>query len=124
MGLHQSIARLSGFRCTATEVPEAIERLLRAYLAQRNGGENLREYFARYTNDELRSQLAGAVVEAEVRDISAGPVPHGVGDNADQMSEANLFPMFLKLAGRRRLSSARARLPARRSLPCWNQARM
>ena len=80
VGLHQGVARLSGFRCTATEVPEAIERLLRAYLAQRNGGENLREYFARYTNDELRSQLAGAVVAAEVRDRAAGPVPHGVGE--------------------------------------------
>jgi sulfite reductase (ferredoxin) len=80
VGLHQGVARLSGFRCSATEVPEAIERLLRAYLVQRNGGENLREYFARYSNDELRAQLAGAVVAAEVRDRAAGPVPHGVGE--------------------------------------------
>ena len=31
VGANQSIARLSGYRCAAHEVPEAIERLLRAY---------------------------------------------------------------------------------------------
>jgi sulfite reductase (ferredoxin) len=80
VGANQSIARLSGYRCAATEVPESIERLLRAYLSNRNGGENLRQYFSRYSNEELRAQLAGREVVAELRDVSAGPVPHGVGD--------------------------------------------
>ena len=34
VGLNQAIARLTGYRCTADEVPDAIERLLRAYLAE------------------------------------------------------------------------------------------
>jgi sulfite reductase (ferredoxin) len=80
VGANQSIARLSGYRCAASEVPESIERLLRAYIANRSGGENLRQYFARYTNEELRGQLAGREVLAESRDLPAGPVPHGVGD--------------------------------------------
>jgi sulfite reductase (ferredoxin) len=80
VGANQSIARLSGYRCPATEVPESIERLLRAYIANRNGGENLRHYFSRYSNEELRAQLAGREVLAELRDTAAGPVPHGVGE--------------------------------------------
>jgi sulfite reductase (ferredoxin) len=80
VGANQSIARLSGYRCAAHEVPESIERLLRAYLANRSGGENLRQYFARYTNEELRAQLAGHDAPPELRDLPAGPVPHGVGE--------------------------------------------
>ena len=80
VGAHQSIARLSGYRCAATEVPDAIERLLRAYLANRGGGENLRQYFSRHSNEELRAQLAGRIVAEELRDLPTGPVPHGVGD--------------------------------------------
>ena len=44
VGLHQSIARPVGYRCLATEVPEAIERLLRRYLADSDAGENLRHF--------------------------------------------------------------------------------
>ncbi len=80
VGANQSIARLSGYRCTAGEVPASIERLLRSYLAGRREGENLRQYFSRFSNDELRAQLAGQFVEAELRDVSAGPVPHGIGE--------------------------------------------
>ena len=80
VGANQSIARLSGYRCTAEDVPESIERLLRTYLARRRDGENLRQYFSRFSNDELRAQLAGQFVEAELRDLSAGPVPHGLGE--------------------------------------------
>ncbi|MGA8038204.1 MAG: nitrite/sulfite reductase [Candidatus Acidiferrales bacterium] len=80
VGANQSIARQSGYRCAATEVPESIERLLRAYLTSRTRGENLRQYFSRHTKDELRAQLAGRLVAAELRDVAAGPVPHGVGD--------------------------------------------
>ncbi len=80
VGEHQRIARPIGFRCAAREVPDAIERLLHAYLANRNNGENLRAYFARFSDDELRAQLAGHVLEAVSRDPSPGPVPHGAGD--------------------------------------------
>jgi sulfite reductase (ferredoxin) len=78
VGLHQSIARPVGYRCLASEVPDAIERLLQRYLAEREAGENLRQFFARHTNDELRGFLAGQWLEAVDRDPSPGRVPHGV----------------------------------------------
>ena len=78
VGLHQSIARPVGYRCLASEVPDAIERLLRHYLAERGAGENLRQFFSRHTNDELRGFLAGHWVDAVQRDPSPGRVPHGV----------------------------------------------
>ncbi|MGB0036947.1 MAG: nitrite/sulfite reductase [Candidatus Acidiferrales bacterium] len=80
VGEHQRIARQIGFRCTAQAVPEAIERLLCTYLANRYENENLRAYFSRHSDDELRTQLAGYVLEAVCRDPSPGPVPHGAGD--------------------------------------------
>jgi sulfite reductase (ferredoxin) len=60
VGLHQATARPLSYRCPASEVPETIERLLRAYLERRCPGENLRAYFARFSDQELRDQLAGA----------------------------------------------------------------
>lgn len=80
VGQHQRIARPIGYRCSAAEVPDAIERLLRAYLSSRTEGENLRAYFSRHSDSDLRAQLAGAVMEAVARDTSPGPVPHGVAD--------------------------------------------
>jgi sulfite reductase (ferredoxin) len=78
VGLHQSIARPVGYRCTASEVPEAIERLLNSYLAEREPGENLRSFFARHSDLELRSLLAGEFVPPVERDPAAGRVPHGL----------------------------------------------
>jgi len=80
VGEHQNIARLSGYRCIAQEVPAAIERLLTSYIAQRHDSENLRAYFSRHSNTELRAQLAGEEIIAVSRDLSPGPVPHGVAD--------------------------------------------
>jgi sulfite reductase (ferredoxin) len=80
VGEHQRFARPIGFRCTAHEVPDAIERLLGFYLLNRDENENLRAYFARFSDGELRAQLAGRVLDAVARDASPGPVPHGVGD--------------------------------------------
>jgi len=77
VGLHQSIARAIGYRCLASEVPDAIERLLHRYLERRLPGENLRRFFARHSNDELREFLAGELVAAVARDPSPGRVPHG-----------------------------------------------
>jgi sulfite reductase (ferredoxin) len=85
LGLHQATARPVGYRCPATEVPDALERLLGRFLAQREPGENLRRFFARHSDQELRAFLAGEVVDAVPRDLpvsiqgvtaSAG----GVGD--------------------------------------------
>jgi sulfite reductase (ferredoxin) len=80
VGEHQKIARLSGYRCIAPEVPAAIERLLKTYIAQRGENENLRAYFSRYSDSDLRGQLAGEEIVAVSRDLSPGPVPHGAGE--------------------------------------------
>ncbi|MGA8213232.1 MAG: nitrite/sulfite reductase, partial [Candidatus Sulfotelmatobacter sp.] len=78
LGLNQAIARPVGFRCPATEVPEAIERLLRYYLADGRPGENLRRFFARHSDTDLRNFLAGEFVEAVARDLPEGRVPSSV----------------------------------------------
>jgi len=78
VGQHAGIARPVGYRCPAPLVPEAIERLLREYLGGRRHEENLRAWFARHSNDELRAFLAGEVLAAVERDVAAGHVPHGV----------------------------------------------
>ena len=78
VGSHQAFARPIGYRCTATEVPDAIERLLRAYLQRRYPGENLRQFFARHSDEGLRTFVAGTEVMAVTRDPSPGRVPHGV----------------------------------------------
>jgi sulfite reductase (ferredoxin) len=78
VGLHQSIARPIGYRCLATEVPDAIERLLQHYLIAKGPAENLRQFFARHSDAELREFLAGELVSAVARDPSPGRVPHAV----------------------------------------------
>ena len=72
VGLHQQTARPVGYRCLATEVPDALERLLTGYLQARGPGENLRAYFARSSDEQLREQLAGVVLEAVTRDRCPG----------------------------------------------------
>jgi sulfite reductase (ferredoxin) len=74
LGLHQTTARPVGYRCLASEVPEAIERLLRQYLTARHAGENLRQFFVRHTDTELREFLAGAPVDAVARDLPTNSV--------------------------------------------------
>ena len=78
VGKYARTARQLGYRAAADEVPEAIERLLRGYLAAREPGEDLRAYFARTDDDSLRAQLAGAVVDAVERDAP----PVGAGRHA------------------------------------------
>jgi sulfite reductase (ferredoxin) len=78
VGRFAAIARPIGYRCAASEVPDAIERLLKAFESDRNPGENLRQFFARHSNDEIRALLAGDWAEPVERDAVAGPVPHGV----------------------------------------------
>ncbi len=78
VGRHQAHARAVGYRVPATEVPVAIERLLRAYLGERWGGENFRQFCARHSDEELRELLAGQETAAVARDPSPGHPPHGV----------------------------------------------
>lgn len=78
VGKHQAKARPIGYRAPAAEVPAAIERLLRAYLAERRNGENVRQFCARHPDEKLRDFLAGQEVAAVARDPSPGRPPHGV----------------------------------------------
>ena len=80
VGEYAGISRPVGYRCPAPQVPEAIERLLRKYLAGREPEENLRSWFARHSNDELRGQLAGEDLEPVERDLPTGRVPHAVAE--------------------------------------------
>ena len=63
LGEHAGVARVTGYRAPAAEVPAAIERLLRGYLDDRRDGENLRAWFARHEVAELRELLEGAPQE-------------------------------------------------------------
>jgi len=78
LGQFASIARPVGYRCAATHVPDAIERLLNHFTATRGSAENLRQFLARHTNEEIRNLLAGTTAEPVERDLAAGPVPHSV----------------------------------------------
>jgi sulfite reductase (ferredoxin) len=57
LGVHAGVARLVNYRCLSEDVPEALERLLRAYIASRNGEQNLRSWFAGRTSEDLRRIL-------------------------------------------------------------------
>jgi sulfite reductase (ferredoxin) len=78
VGKYARAARPLGYRAAAEDVPGAIERLLRGYLADRGLGEDLRAYFARTDDDSLRAQLAGTVIDAVERDAP----PVGAGRHA------------------------------------------
>jgi sulfite reductase (ferredoxin) len=78
VGEYAGFARPVGYRCAAEEVPEAIARLLESYLAARTTGEDLRSFFARHSETELRAFLAGQAVPAVERDASPGRPPRGV----------------------------------------------
>src|SRR5712691_11427477 len=76
LGKHQRTARPVGYRAPATEVPDAIERVLRAYLAERRNGESFRAFAAERTDEQLRALLAGQAVAEVARDPLPGRVPH------------------------------------------------
>ena len=78
VGEHAGIARMIGYRAAAEDCPEAIERLLLGYLKARGEGENLRAYFRRTSDADLRTVLAGEVVSPVERDPSPGRVPGNV----------------------------------------------
>jgi sulfite reductase (ferredoxin) len=78
VGEHAGFARPVGYRCAASDVPDAIERLLNGYLEERHQGENPRQFFARHSEAALRTLLAGQDLPPVLRDPSPGRVPHGV----------------------------------------------
>jgi sulfite reductase (ferredoxin) len=78
VGEHAGFGRPIGYRCPASEAPDAIERLLRSYLAARCPGENLRQFFARHSDSALRTFLAAQEIPPVLRDPSPGRVPHGL----------------------------------------------
>jgi sulfite reductase (ferredoxin) len=75
VGKYAAPARQLGYRAAATDVPDAIERMLRGYLSARTEGEDLRHYFSRTDDETLRAQLAGTVIDPVERD--APPVGAG-----------------------------------------------
>lgn len=75
VGRHAGVARPVGFRSPAHLVPEALERLLRKYLDERDAGENLRAWFGRNSDAELRAALAGEEFIPVERDVPSGRVP-------------------------------------------------
>jgi sulfite reductase (ferredoxin) len=79
VGEYAGVARQIGYRAAAEDCPEAIERLLRGYLTKRKPDENLRAYFRRSTDAELREDLAGGEFPPVARDPSPGRVPANVG---------------------------------------------
>jgi sulfite reductase (ferredoxin) len=75
-----AVARPVGYRCPATLVPDALERLLRAYLEARWEEETLASFLKRHSNEELRALLAGEPwLPAVERDQPTGRVPIEVG---------------------------------------------
>ena len=79
VGQYAGTARPVGFRTPAHLVPDAVERLLRRYLAERDEHENLRAWFARNSDAELRATLAGEELAPVERDLPEGRVPAEVG---------------------------------------------
>lgn len=78
VGAQQAIARPTGFRCASDDVPEAITRLLVAYLELRDEDENFRAFCMRQTDAELRALLAGEMLAPVPRDLPGGRLPMGL----------------------------------------------
>jgi sulfite reductase (ferredoxin) len=78
VGKYAATARPLGYRAAASDVPDAIERLLRGYLADRTEDEDLRAYFTRTPDDQLRARLNGTVIDPVERDAP----PVGAGRHA------------------------------------------
>ena len=78
VGKYAGAGRTLGYRAAADECPEAIERLLRGYLLARQPEEDLRAYFARTSDDELRAQLNGTPMAPVERDAPPAGGSHAV----------------------------------------------
>jgi len=81
VGQIASIARPIGYRCVASEVPDAITRLLENFQSKRGHAEPLQHFLARTTTPALRQILAGEVpAEIAERDLAVAATPHSVED--------------------------------------------
>jgi sulfite reductase (ferredoxin) len=78
VGHFASIARPVGYRCAATDVPDAIERLLVNFQEQRHSDENLRAFLGRNSDEQIRTILAGESFVAVERDLPLARAPIGV----------------------------------------------
>ncbi len=72
VGENARAARPIGYRAAAEDCPQAIERLLEGYKVHRFEGENLRGYFNRSSDEDLRNLIAGAVVAPVDREPAPG----------------------------------------------------
>jgi sulfite reductase (ferredoxin) len=68
VGPVQAIARSVNYRCLATDVPEAIARLLTQYLKHRNDGESLQHFLAHQSDNAIRSFLVADVARWDLDD--------------------------------------------------------
>jgi sulfite reductase (ferredoxin) len=80
VGQFAAIARPVGYRCPATEVPNAITRLLDFFHLERESNEPLQKFLARQSTEALRSILAGGPVQIAERDTPVAATPHSVED--------------------------------------------
>ena len=78
VGKYARAARPLGYRAAAKDCPEAITRLLSGYLAARQPEEDLRAYFARTSDEDLRAQLNGAPTTPVERDMAPAGGMHAV----------------------------------------------
>jgi sulfite reductase (ferredoxin) len=78
VGEFAAIARPVGYRCAATDVPDAIERLLRDFNDHGDTDENLRQFLARHSDQDIRAILAGGFTTSVERDTVTRAVPAGV----------------------------------------------
>lgn len=77
VGRNARTARPLGYRAPAEEVPAAIERLLQGYLGARTDGEDLRSYFNRTGDEELRAQLTGTTPDKLPPPVERDAPPNG-----------------------------------------------
>jgi sulfite reductase (ferredoxin) len=80
VGQIAAIARPVGYRCPATEVPDAISRLLEFFQLERDENESLQKFLARHSNESIRSVLAGGPTFVAERDLALASTPHSVED--------------------------------------------
>ncbi len=83
LGKHAQPARPIGYRAAADDVPDSIERLLRAYLNARQPGEDLRAWFTRTDTETLRGHLAATPVSRLPAPETRDPAPGGFHHAAD-----------------------------------------
>jgi sulfite reductase (ferredoxin) len=78
VGQIAAIARPVGYRCPATEVPDAITRLLEFFHLEREENESLQKFLARHSNESIRSVLAGGPTFVVERDLALATTPHSL----------------------------------------------